>query len=102
MESSTSDRNRWIKSLKVGDVVCDCRYRHLKIVDLTEERWPPTFIEKAICHIPNEKIINFLYWMCDVLRISILFDKTLTLEDGNSCSAVYCCEPVDHDVSSHS
>ena len=29
------DKEEWIKSLKVGDIVCDCRYQHKKIVSFT-------------------------------------------------------------------
>jgi putative endonuclease len=30
------NKEEWIKSLKVGDVVCDCRYQHCKITNISE------------------------------------------------------------------
>jgi putative endonuclease len=59
----TDDREEWIKSLKVGDMVCDCGYRHSKIINIGERGSG---------------------------------DKTLDLENGFSCSARHCCDPVDH------
>jgi putative endonuclease len=35
IELDNQDRKTWIKSLKVGDIVCDCRYRHVKIISYT-------------------------------------------------------------------
>lgn len=65
---SKEKRMEWLRSLKVGDVVCDCRYKHLAIVEL---------------------------W--DLTDEDGLYDKRLKLEDGAHCSAYYCCDPHDHD-----
>lgn len=29
------NHEKWIRSLKVGDVVCDCRYQHVKILSIS-------------------------------------------------------------------
>lgn len=66
------NQEEWLKSLKVGDVVCDCKYRHLKIIDIFEEE-----------------------------HDGMLWDKLLTLENNQSCSALYCCGPVNHEEKIH-
>ena len=57
-------KKAWAESLKVGDLVCDCRYKHL-----------------AIAEIHGEED----------------YDIQLVLEDGSCCSAMNCCDRVDHD-----
>lgn len=57
------------KLLKVGDVVCDCRYQHLKITSITP-------------YAPNDD--------------GEVWDYDLVLEDGSNCSAIHCCSPADH------
>lgn len=31
-------KRQWMQSLKVGDYVCDCRYKHLPIKEIREQR----------------------------------------------------------------
>jgi len=57
----------WAKSLKVGDIVCDCRYRHIKIAEI------------------------------DGQESDNVYDIQLVLEDGACCSVINCCNPVDHE-----
>lgn len=60
-------KRQWIRNLKVGDIVCDCKYEHLKIASMTDPR--------------SENI----------------YDVQLELEDGSSCSAMNCCNSPDHE-----
>lgn len=55
------------RRLRVGDVVCDCRYKHLKIIEI--------FFDDE-CSSDNIQ---------------------LTLEDGAVCSAERCCDVVPHE-----
>jgi len=66
-EKQVEDKKKWAKSLKVGDVVCDCRYKHLKIAEI------------------------------DGQESDNVYDIQLVLEDGSCCSAIHCCDPVDHE-----
>lgn len=59
---------QWILDLRVGDTVCDCRYKHLKIIRIDE----------------------------DIIRGKHV-DRSLQLEDGSNCSAKHCCSPADHE-----
>lgn len=34
---TNEEHAKWALSLKIGDKVCDCRYRHLEIAEITEE-----------------------------------------------------------------
>ena len=54
--------------IKVGDIVCDCRYKHLKVVEVKPDEI-------------NGKVV----------------DLTLVLEDGSNCSAKHCVDAVPHD-----
>lgn len=56
------------ETLKVGDTVCDCRFKHLKILKITP-------------YSPNDD--------------GEIWDYDLVLEDGINCSAVHCCDLTD-------
>ena len=58
------------KKLKVGSVVCDCRYRHLEIASI-------------LPHRPGGKDGK-------------VTDFDLVLKDGSHCSAVHCCSDKNH------
>ncbi len=37
-EEEIEEKIVWAENLKVGDVVCDCRYKHLKIAEMSGEQ----------------------------------------------------------------
>lgn len=93
----------WAKSLKVGDTVCDCRFKHLKIKSVSDN---------TVVRMPDiVKRILFSDWMpmrisdwiddifCKVSRkignVEVV-DRTLVLEDGANCSAMHCCDDACH------
>ena len=91
----------WIESLQVGDVVCDCRGKHLKISEVEEvyldhhTQW----IRDIIFHDRMPVILSdVLSDLADrfLKKRTYLYDKDLILEDGAHCSARHCCEPADH------
>jgi len=99
---------RWVKSLRVGDVVCDCRYRHLTIKEMKPNRfpWMPWLLRHLIFAdwMPD----RWSDWLDDKwehlanrLHLTQLHDYYLVLEDGSGCSAFNCCSPVDHTVEEH-
>lgn len=103
------DKEEWMRQLKVGDVVCDCRYKHSTIAKIEEEWGPPSMPLwlRDILHaewMPN-KICNYsydiYYWMCEKLNRTEMYDKTLTMEDGAVFSVMPCCDPADHDADIH-
>jgi len=76
MESAHDSRNRfknWVKSVKIGDIVCDCRYFHQRVIALrntySEEPWS-----------------KGMRWQ----------EKEVVLEDGSSCSLYHCANAGDH------
>jgi hypothetical protein len=93
----------WIRSLKVGDIVCDCRYKHVAILSLKEE-WAPIRLEWIRNIIGAKWMPNCIFDFLDMLyeKICIKFnymevvDKDLILEDGSGCSAMCCCDSPDH------
>lgn len=100
---STKSKLDWMKSLKVGDEVCDCRYKHLSIKEIECVTVPigRNFLSKIIYHdwVPintSFKLDTLWERFCDLLKLTYLVDKDLTLEDGGMCSAMHCCDPVDH------
>lgn len=102
-------KNADIKCLKVGDMVCDCRFQHLRVKSI-EEVWLPrktafyNFIgntewlsDSVACFIMDlhDKLFRFL-------GITELVDKDVILEDGAHCSASACLDPVNtHSLSDH-
>lgn len=81
----------------VGDSVCDCKYDHLRIVSIDEEfmvalppwaDWIKDYIPRGVYDTLNKAFGN-----------NRLTNKNLTLENGGKCSAMDCCDPIDHDWS---
>jgi hypothetical protein len=95
------DRMAWMRGLKVGDTVCDCRYKHLKIASIEEEIYPWRWIHTATRWTPLP-VYYFFQAVARLLRMTSLQGKELTLEDGACCSALSCCDPAeDHTEESH-
>lgn len=94
---------QWVKSLQVGDMVCDCRYKHLRIMKIDDffELRLPNFLRRLLTYFPP----NIEYVMSKILMPllgrSELLMRDLILEDGQSCSAYHCCDPVDHLEKTH-
>jgi hypothetical protein len=95
MESTESE---WIKSLKVGDIVCDCRGKHLKIETIEEEycnpipKWLFELIYSEHIKLEYSFILEgFLQKVFSKILAPKLYNKTLCLEDGAYCSAKNCC-----------
>lgn len=91
------------KKLKVGDIVCDCRYRHIRIKEVEDvysnggifrtlmlrtPTWLPDFLYDNLC--------DFFDWAAERFGTQELVCVDLTLEDGANCSAVRCCNLPDH------
>lgn len=88
----------WLHSLKVGDRVCDCSYRHQVIVELTPEYTPKRWVKFLLLLLPDRLMIPLWDWVCSKGNSSFadLWDKYLILADGSHCSARYCCHPDSH------
>ena len=77
MESNHDRRNRrkkWIKSVKVGDIVCDCQYMHSKVIALEHRYGGPLSWVKG------------MEWQ----------DKAVLLENGMNCTLVNCASDPNH------
>lgn len=89
-------KEKWMESLKVGDTVCDCRFKHSVIKEIHDSRWKqlPTTILRILMAIPGMwRVEPFITMVFGRIR---LMDRVLLLEDGTRCSALYCCDPPDH------
>lgn len=98
------NKKEWIRQLRVGDKVCDCRYEHVEIQEITDDMgvWRPWIYRQIIFSdwmpITFTDLIDGIWeWIGKRLGIMILVDRTLILKDGNSCSAKHCCDPVEHE-----
>lgn len=85
-----------MRSLRVGDLVCDCQYRHVRIIQIHPDYGVlfPRFILKRL----PDRLFDFVldYW-----PLKEVIDKHLIVETGSHHSALSCCDPVDHDVLVH-
>lgn len=88
-----------LEKLKVGDFVCDCRYRHQRIAEIGFEYFPKDSyrpVRDWFCdHLPD--------WLLSPALIALewiwpkqLWDAHLVLESGSHHSYRNCCNPVDH------
>lgn len=94
------DRIRWVKSLKDGDTVCDCHYRHLKIVKIVDE--VDYRLSYRLYFLPMFLIDILESLMRNLGLGKVLLDRELILEDGSRRSASFCCDPVDnHNATDH-
>lgn len=101
--ATPTERMVWVKSLKIGDVVCDCKFKHQKIIDLNEESvviYPLWLYNIIFSDLMPDWVGNFSDKVCRFFNLTRLTDKNLVLEDGNYCSAIHCCNKPDH-FSSH-
>lgn len=103
----TVDKEEWMRQLKVGDVVCDCRYRHVKITAIDEESGAvsmPVWLHRVLLWMPNfifHRSCTVWNWVNEKLNRIEVYDKFLTTEDDFCCSAMSCCSPPNHDESIH-
>jgi hypothetical protein len=90
-----------MRTLEVGDYVCDCRFEHLKIAEI-EECWVvngdsilnrlPDWVPDIVWHTAHD----IREYVLRKIGILTLVDKDLVLEDGQHCSAMHCCDPIEH------
>ena len=95
------EKFQWMNTLQVGDTVCDCRSKHLKIATIEEHRavrfprwlrnfvfadWMPTRL--------SDLLDNLFHWVSYKVGNVELIDKTILLEDGQHCSVMNCCDPI--------
>lgn len=98
-----AEKVKWLQTLRVGDIVCDCRYKHLKIAKIDEEYFPRfhRYIV-LICYndLFSARMTDYAYEkissLFKLLNLKKLSDIQLTLEDGSMCSGFHCCSPPDH------
>ncbi|MBI3020079.1 MAG: hypothetical protein HYY60_02030 [Parcubacteria group bacterium] len=79
--------------LQVGDLVCTCKYQHLKISEIFPERFLKQQWRWLLRLMPR------WYWWEDLvyrLAPSEVYDLMLKLEDGSLCSFRNCCNVVPH------
>ena len=99
-------RKRWMRKIKVGDTVCDCRYKHSKVISIDHvDRYPWRWVTLITGYIPwklGDVIFEFSKVACRKLGLTSIVDKRVTVEDGHSFNLLACCDPVhDHDEASH-
>jgi hypothetical protein len=100
------DKLQWINSLKPGDLVCDCRYKHLKIKTIDLDYGPDMRnpINKLMVFLMSYKYFDWFTMPWDnIMRIRYIplfnriYDAHIELEDGSCCSAFHCCDRPDHE-----
>lgn len=96
--------HEWMKTLKVGDTICDCRFKHVKILQIEEDTiaYRPSWVRRILFAnwIPffiSNLLDDMFAWISRKVGNLELVDKTLVLEDQSHCSAMHCCHPADHE-----
>jgi len=91
----------WARGLKVGDMVCDCRYKHLiiKEVKICKGIHPVAawLADKLTIWMGEDSDFGFrIYCWLEDLAYKVGFrtyvDSNLILEDDVHCSAMACCD----------
>lgn len=78
--------------VEVGDVICDCRFRHLKVIEVEDDM----AVRRGLFQKFDWLLPTFLYEFLYNRRPTEVVDKNLTLEDGAQCSAMHCADVVPH------
>lgn len=89
-------RKVWWLGLKVGDKVCDCRYRHVTIVeirDVTEGKGNWGLLTWVIAMFSVPKASAFTDWL-DQKGETEPVERLVYFEDGSRCYASKCLDPV--------
>lgn len=96
-------RMHWIHELQVGDTICDCSQEHrviTKIENVTDVFYPK-FLRKLVLNYVPLNVGDFLdTWyrkIMEMIGATKVIDRCLTLEGGQICSALNCCNPENHD-----
>lgn len=94
MYSNYEEKLDWAKTLKVGDVVNDCRDLNLRITCIRPERCIKLWVLKLFANsfVPVGISGFFLGWAEKTKILTEVCDFTLDLEDGAVCSALYCVD----------
>lgn len=94
---------QWMRTLQVGDSVCDCRLQHLKITAIENHYTVkfPFFLRRIIFAewVPywiGNVFYDIFCWVSRKIGNVELIDKSLVLEDGAHCSAMSCCDNIAH------
>ncbi len=97
------EKREWARNLKVGDLVCDCRYKHLQIAKLNQEhcvRYPKWLRNLLFADwMPgrlSDPLDDAYCWVSRKIGNEEYVDSDLILEDGSGCSAMSCCSPYNH------
>lgn len=98
MKAIREYKRKWALSLKVGDIVCDCKYRHIKIKSIKFCYSPKKWIRK-ICYRGPLWLVEFACWLFENRNIPFLTyawgDATVELEDGSFCSTLNCLDDIE-------
>jgi hypothetical protein len=92
----------WGSMRRRGDIICDCRYKHITIKEIK----PTYYRVHHICnHIP-QWLPFFIWWLAEKIDELIdnkqIGDYDILLEDGACCSLMNCCDDVTtHKESDH-
>lgn len=89
-------REEWIKSLKVGDTVCDCRHQHREIariedVNETKGSWALLPWAIAMFSLPLAAAVNKLTMKGAGKE---LYERVVYFHDGSKCNATECLDPI--------
>lgn len=98
------DKLEWIRTLKPGDTVCDCRFRHAPIKTIKFDRASRDWVRKILWLLPNlvADRIQLGLWGRKVWGFTSVIDAEIEIDDGWHCSARHCCDPIDtHTLADH-
>lgn len=81
----------WLKSLRSGDYVVDCRNQRLRILRIMEQHKTPSWLIKLLYWAPKV-VLEVAMKMAETLGLQTHYDSELILEDGSHCSAMNCLQ----------
>ena len=83
----------WWRTLKVGDLVCTCRYEHrqiTKIEDVTEAKNDVAHMLPIMMAMVCVPVGALLWWVIQKKAATIVVDRIVYFSDGATCHATLC------------
>ena len=87
----------WVKSLKVGDLVCNCRYQHRRIAKIEDVREPKNDVLAIGTWVLAMVSLSLAAMMRDAIcgmGGGTVVERIVYFADGTRCHATRCLDPT--------
>lgn len=95
----SEQRLEWVRAIKVGDVVCTCQRRHLRVTrieDVIEPKSDALAVATWTLGIVSVPAAVFLQALLSQVAPGIVAERIVYFADGTNCHATSCLDPPEN------